>query len=633
MKRVLPILLGLGALAAVAGNSLAVPTTIQDIQLGLVADHSDVQISNVVVTGVGVFGFFVQTIDPDPTFGRQWSGIWVYTNANNNNVQEGDRVNVSGEYYEYFDFSEIDVTGGGFAVIGQAPVPDPVEVTIAEVNDTGLDSEAYESVLIKVDREDPTLYAFAANSFNEWYVRTENFNGAGSDSLLVDNYSGFDYERPAAGTELEYMQGVLVYNFSQYKLAPRDCIRDIGTSCPPVLSGAYATSNSTIDVEFGVPLDPSTMTDEANYELASFTPVLSATLIEPNVVRLTTDPLTPGSPETVTVIDARSEDLIFGDPFQASSFRSGITPIRMIQEVADPSIDDASPLFNEVVTVEGTVTGVNGSYYYLQDDDGGMWDSIYSRVAKQGAIEVGDKVQVSGRVNEFFGATQLNFLQGINNYQNLGVSATPPVTNLLTAADIPYNAIVTSNAAEPWEFNLVRLESAFLDSNGLGDPAFGEWELLQLPDSAGVDFDDFGLISFEPEPGMEVNVTGILKYEFNQFRMMTRDLLDVSGVGADAPEFGATATQVALGQSSPNPFSTSTEMLLTVPRTAQVTVQVLDVAGRLVRTLVDGEFAAGGHVVQWDGQTDLGTAAPAGTYFYQLVADGQVRSQKAVKLN
>ncbi|MEZ4651114.1 MAG: FlgD immunoglobulin-like domain containing protein [Candidatus Eisenbacteria bacterium] len=609
------------------------PATIQDIQLGLVAENTDVQISSVVVTGVGVFGFFVQTINPDPTFGRQWSGIWVYTNGNNNNVQEGDRVNVSGEYYEYFGFSEVDVTAGGFTVIGQATVPDPVEVAISEINDTGLDSEAYESVLIRVDRDDPTLYAFAANQFNEWYVRTENFNGAGSDSLLVDNYSGFDYERPAAGTELAYMQGVLVYNFSQYKLAPRDCIRDIGTSCPPVLSGAYATSNSSINVEFGVPLDPGTMTDEANYELSSFTPVLSATLIEPNVVRLTTDPLVPGSPETVTVIDARSEDLIFGDPFQASSFRSGITPIRMIQEVADPSIDDASPLFNEVVTVEGTVTGVNGSYYYLQDDDGGMWDSIYSRVAKQGAIEVGDKVQVSGRVNEFFGATQLNFLQGINNYQNLGVSPTPPATNLLTAADIPYNALLTANAAEPWEFNLVRLESAFLDSNGLGDPAFGEWEALQLPDSSGVDFDDFGIIPFDAEPGKEINVTGILKYEFSQFRIMTRDLLDISGVGADAPEYGASATQVALGQSSPNPFTTATKMLLTVPRTAQVTVQVLDVSGRLVRTLADGEFSAGGHVVEWDGQTDLGTAAPAGTYFYQLVADGQVRSRKAVKLN
>jgi len=633
MKRMLPILLGFGALVATAASALAVPATIQDIQLGLVNENTDVDIVNVVVTGVGVFGFFVQEIDEDPTFGRQWSGIWVFSNANNGAVQEGDIVNVSGEYYEYFGFSEVDITAGSFGIVGQTTLPDPVEVAISEVNDTGADSEGYESVLIRVDRDDPTLHAFAANSFNEWYVRTENFAGAGSDSLLVDNYSGFDYDRPAAGTQLDFMQGVLVYNFNQYKLAPRDCIRDIGTDCPPVLSGAFATGNTTIDLQFGVPMDAGTMTDETNYELASFLTVHSAALVQPDVVRLTTDPQTPGAPETVTVIDCRSEELVFGDAFQTSSFRAGITPLRSIQEVADPSIDDASPLFDEVVTVQGTVTGLDGTYYFIQDDDGGEWDAIYSRVARQGALDVGDEIQVSGRVNEFFGATQINFLAGINNFQNLGVSATPPVKNLLTAADIPYNAIATSNAAEPWEFNLVRVESGILDSSGLGDPAFGEWELIQAPDTAAVDFDEFGLIPFEPDPGEEIDVNGILLYEFNRFRIAARDLFDISGVGADAPEAGAATSTLSLGQTSPNPFSSSTRVLLTVPHAAQVSVQVLDVTGRLVRTLADGRYGAGGHILEWDGRTDLGKQAPAGTYFYQVIADGEVRSQKTIKVN
>lgn len=632
MKRMLPLVLGLGALAATAASSQAVVTTIQDIQLGLVPENTEVDVFDAVVTGVGVFGFFIQDPDVHPTYGRQWSGIWVYTNAQNGAVAEGDLVTVAGEYYEYFGFSEIDITAGNFAILGDAPIPDPVEVTISEVNDTGLDSEAYESVLIRIDREDPSLFAFAANQFNEWYVRTENFEGAGSDSLLVDNYSGFDYDRPAPGTQLDFMQGVLVYNFNQYKLAPRDCIRDIGTDCPPVLSGAWASSNTTIDLQFGVPMDAGTMTDETNYELASFTPVLSAALVQPDVVRLTTAAQTPGSPETVTVIDARSEQLVFGDAFQTASFRAGITPIQAIQEVANPAVDDASPLFDEIVTVQGTVTGLDGTYYFLQDGDGGEWDGIYVRVAGQGGLEVGDRVEVSGRVNEFFGATQLNFRAGINNFEPLGVDPDGPTVNLLTAADIPYNAVATNNAAEPWEFNLVRLESAFLDSNGLGDPAFGEWEALQLPDSAGVDFDDFGISPFEPNPGEEINITGILRYEFSQFRVSARDLLDVSGVGADAPENGAAPSRLALTQAGANPFSATSKVLLTVPRAAQVSVQILDVSGRVVRNLAAGRYEAGGHVLSWDGRNDLGHAAPAGTYFYQVSADGEVRSKKTVKL-
>ena len=637
MKRVLPLLLGLGALAATAANSLAVLTNIQDIQLGLYAEHTIVDLVDVVVTGVGVFGFFVQEIPEHPTYGRQWSGIWIYTAANNGAVIEGDVVNVSGEYYEYIlnqgdQFSEIDVTSGGFSIVGQAALPDPVSVAISEVNDSGLFSEAYESVFIRVDRDDPTLFAFAPDTHSEWYVRTENFAGVGSDSLLVDNYSGFDYDIPPAGTQLDFMQGILVYNFNQYKLAPRDCIRDIGTDCRPVLSGAFATSNTTIDLQFGVPMDAGTMTDETNYELASFTTVYTADLIQPDVIRLTTDPQTPGAPETVTVIDSRSDAGIFGDAFQTAGFRAGITPLRTIQEVADPSIDDASPLFDEVVTVEGTVTALDGTYYFLQDDDGGQWDAIYSRVSRSGPLNVGDKVQVSGFVNEFFGATQLNFRAGINNFQNLGVSPNPPVQNLVTAADIPYDELATGNAAEPWEFNLVRLESAFLDSNGLGDPAFAEWELLQLPDTAGINFDRLGAIPFDPQPGEEINATGVLDYAFFQFRIAPRDLLDLGRIGAGAPTSGAGADVLSLGQSNPNPFSTSTRVLLNVPRATQVSVQVLDVSGRLVRTLANAPYEAGAHVFEWDGRTDLGKQAPAGTYFYQVVADGEVRSQKTIRV-
>jgi len=617
------------ALAAPGAARAGSDTPIQDIQLGLILENDPVSVQQVVVTGVAVFGFFIQEPDEDGTFGRKYSGIWVYTNANNGNVKEGDLVNVSGTYIEFFDFSEIDASSGSVSIIGTATIPDPVAVAVSEVNDTGLDSEAYESVLITVDRDDPTLYAFPIEGGGgtppDWNVHTEPT--ADADSLVVDHYSGFDYDVPAPGTELTYLSGILVYNFSQYKLAPRDCIRDIGGPCPPTLVGGYATSNNTINLEFAVPMDGALHEDPSNYELASGLNVISAELIDPEVVELTTDTHTPGTPETVTVFESESLEGLTGPDDQESSFRAGITAIRQIQEVADPAVDDVSPFDGEIVTIQGTLSAVEDTYYYLQDDDGGAWDGIYARVAKNGAIAVGDVVQVSGVVREFFGATQVAFSQGTNNFQNLGPGA-DPVTNLVTAADVIYNDI--ARTAEPWEFCLVRVENGILDSSGVGDPAFGEWELVQAPDTAGVDLDNFTPYPDEPVQGAGYNVTGILQYDFSVYRIAARDLLDVGQTSTDAPDYEPVALTTILTPNSPNPFRGMTSLQLRLAADAEVSIDIVDVSGRLVRTLARGPMESGLHRLEWDATNAAGRRVASGTYFAKLRTGDVEMAQKMI---
>jgi flagellar basal-body rod modification protein FlgD len=55
-------------------------------------------------------------------------------------------------------------------------------------------------------------------------------------------------------------------------------------------------------------------------------------------------------------------------------------------------------------------------------------------------------------------------------------------------------------------------------------------------------------------------------------------------------------------------------------------IDVIDAAGRLVRTLHDGEAAAGEHAIAWDGRTSAGGTAAAGAYRVRLVAGGRVES-------
>ena len=76
----------------------------------------------------------------------------------------------------------------------------------------------------------------------------------------------------------------------------------------------------------------------------------------------------------------------------------------------------------------------------------------------------------------------------------------------------------------------------------------------------------------------------------------------------------------ALGTARPNPFNPATYIPFSLPRTERVELKVYDVAGRLVRTLVSGPYAAGHHQVFWDGRDGAGRNVASGTYYARLTA-------------
>ena len=90
---------------------------------------------------------------------------------------------------------------------------------------------------------------------------------------------------------------------------------------------------------------------------------------------------------------------------------------------------------------------------------------------------------------------------------------------------------------------------------------------------------------------------------------------------------------VELGSSFPNPATSTTRIEYRVPSRGAVTLRLLDVTGREVRVLVDGEVDAGPHEAVWDGRDAHGRTLPAGTYFYELTAADETMSRRVIRLN
>jgi len=65
----------------------------------------------------------------------------------------------------------------------------------------------------------------------------------------------------------------------------------------------------------------------------------------------------------------------------------------------------------------------------------------------------------------------------------------------------------------------------------------------------------------------------------------------------------------------------------------RVTLNIYNVAGQLVRTLVDANREAGiNYEARWDGTTRSGERVASGVYFYRLVAKDFVKTRKMVLL-
>jgi hypothetical protein len=94
------------------------------------------------------------------------------------------------------------------------------------------------------------------------------------------------------------------------------------------------------------------------------------------------------------------------------------------------------------------------------------------------------------------------------------------------------------------------------------------------------------------------------------------------------------AAMNSLGHAKPNPFNPRTTLPFRIGTNGKVQIDICNIEGRLVRTLVLNQAEPGQHEVAWDGMDDSGRPLASGTYVYRMSVNGQrvAASEKAILL-
>ncbi len=95
---------------------------------------------------------------------------------------------------------------------------------------------------------------------------------------------------------------------------------------------------------------------------------------------------------------------------------------------------------------------------------------------------------------------------------------------------------------------------------------------------------------------------------------------------------GILPEKFTLSQNYPNPFNPSTVVEYSLPRREKITIEIFDILGRKVRTILEQEMAAGKYRTVWNGRDDRGGEVATGVYFCRLTAGSESLSKKMVLL-
>ena len=248
----------------------------------------------------------------------------------------------------------------------------------------------------------------------------------------------------------------------------------------------------------------------------------------------------------------------------------------------------------------------------------------------------GDVVEIGGTGSEFSGLTEMLPHNGnAINLVGFGHALPEPARVKTDALDDDRTSSDGNGAlGEAWESVWVQTYSAaVIDTAGLAQ--YREWLISDTgarADSLGVD--TYAALAYVPTIGDVVHVTGFMDYEFGRFKIRPIDDSYVELTGATPVPNDVPTIEKAGGFRSvaPNPFNPATTIKFVVNRNELVQLNVYNIRGEKVRTLIQDSLPANEYSLVWDGTDDGGKNVASGSYFARLRIGKEVMQVRQMQL-
>jgi len=128
--------------------------------------------------------------------------------------------------------------------------------------------------------------------------------------------------------------------------------------------------------------------------------------------------------------------------------------------------------------------------------------------------------------------------------------------------------------------------------------------------------------------GEELEVTAAFQYTSNLLYFSFAD----APTGVEERPGNLLPDQYRLYQNYPNPFNPVTNIAYNIPTRSHVTIEVYNILGQKIRTLVDETKSAGDYYATWDGDESYGQKVSTGIYFYRFQSGDFVETKKMILL-
>ena len=263
---------------------------------------------------------------------------------------------------------------------------------------------------------------------------------------------------------------------------------------------------------------------------------------------------------------------------------------------------DSSPYLDQYVSTSGYVMAKNSNGFFLQDAEA-AWSGIWVLDFGAANASVGDEVEVSGQVLEYYNLTELDITEGSSN--------------VLSSNNTLFNPILITEATEDYESVLVKVAGV---CDGLPNE-YGEWTLSGITIDDYFYGDDWGGGTFSPEIGNEYTITGPLNYAYSLFRVNPRDDNDIQDGMMNNFEL---IQNFSILEAYPNPFNPTVTIEFSALNTKLIEVSIYDIMGHKVEDLFSKVVESNQlQTLSWDASN-----YSSGDYLIHLKSGNQFKTHK-----